>query len=147
MKGSDAMLKGIPSTFSPSLLKMLMEMGHGEEIFISDANFPAVSNAQKIIRCDGLEIPLLLRDIIKFSPLDTVIEKTVCLAKIPDGEKIPDIWEIYREIIKKEYDNFKNFNYLTKENLINKAKTSCAVIVTGEKSLYANIILRKGLIF
>ena len=51
------MLKGIPSILSPELLKILMEMGHGDELVIGDGNFPAASNAQRLIRCDGHGVP------------------------------------------------------------------------------------------
>ena len=54
------MLKGIPKNISPELLKVLMEMGHGDEIVIADGNYPAASNAKKLVRCDGLNIPELL---------------------------------------------------------------------------------------
>ena len=51
------MLKGIPSLLSPELLKILMEMGHGDEIVIGDGNFPAASCAQRLVRCDGHGVP------------------------------------------------------------------------------------------
>jgi len=41
------MLKGIPSVLSPELLKILMEMGHGDEIVIADGNFPSAAIAQR----------------------------------------------------------------------------------------------------
>ncbi len=47
------MLKNIPNIISPELLKILMEMGHGDEIVITDGNFPAVACAQRLVRLDG----------------------------------------------------------------------------------------------
>jgi len=49
------MLKGIPAILSPELLKVLMEMGHGDELVIADGNFPSATYAQRLIRCDGHE--------------------------------------------------------------------------------------------
>ena len=61
------MLKGIPSILSPELLKILMEMGHGDEIVISDGNFPAASMAQRLVRCDGHGVPEILDAILNYS--------------------------------------------------------------------------------
>ena len=54
------MLKTIPPILSPDLLKILMEMGHGDEILLADGNFPAASVAQRLIRCDGHGVPEVL---------------------------------------------------------------------------------------
>ena len=69
------MLKGIPNIISPELLKILDEMGHGDEIVIGDGNFPAASNAKRLIRCDGHNVPELLEAILKLMPLDTYVER------------------------------------------------------------------------
>ena len=47
------MLKGLPAILSPDLLKILCEMGHGDELVIGDGNFPAASCAQRLVRLDG----------------------------------------------------------------------------------------------
>jgi len=65
------MLKGIPNILSPDLLKILMEMGHGNELVIGDGNFPAASYAQRLIRLDGHNVPEVLDAVLKFFPLDT----------------------------------------------------------------------------
>jgi L-fucose mutarotase len=51
------MLKGVPTIISPKLLKILMEMGHGDEIVLADGNFPAASVAVRLVRADGHNIP------------------------------------------------------------------------------------------
>jgi len=64
------MLKKIPKNLSPELLKILMEMGHGDEIVIADGNFPAASMAQRIIRLDGQNLPEVLESILQLFPLN-----------------------------------------------------------------------------
>ena len=71
------MLKGIPKNISPELLKVLMEMGHGDEIVIADGNYPAASNAKKLVRCDGLNIPELLESILTFLLMFMWIQRLV----------------------------------------------------------------------
>ena len=54
------MLKGISPLISPELLKTLAEMGHGDEIILSDAHFPAHSMGIPVLRADGIRVAPLL---------------------------------------------------------------------------------------
>lgn len=139
------MLKGIPSIIPPELLKILMEMGHGDEIVIGDGNFPAASIAKRLVRCDGHSVPDLLDAILKLMPLDTYVEAPVALMEVVPGDTVvPVIWDEYREIIKKYQDvkieNVERFAFY------DRAKGAYAVVTSGETALYANIILKKGVV-
>lgn len=91
------MLKGIPSILSPELLKVLMEMGHSDEIVIADRNFPSASHSKKLIRCDGHGIPELLTAILQLYPLDSYVDKPVALMAVTPGDSVkPTIWEEYK---------------------------------------------------
>lgn len=140
------MLKGIPSILSPELLKVLMEMGHGDEIVISDGNFPAASNANILIRADGHGIPELLDAILQLLPLDPYVEKPVTLMEVvPDDDYDPVIWKEYEKIIKK-YNKSIDFMYVDRFGFYEKARKAYAIVATGEEALYANIVLKKGVI-
>ena len=96
------MLKGIPEILSPNMLKILSEMGHGDEIIIADGNFPAASNARNLIRCDGHGVPKLLDAILKFFPLDTFVKSPVSVIQVVGDEKSrPPIWSEFKKIIKR----------------------------------------------
>ena len=95
------MLKNIPSVLSPELLKTLMEMGHGDYLVIGDGNFPAATNAKRLIRCDGHGVPEILDAILKLMPLDTYVENPVGLMDNGDPENRPEIWAVYKDIIEK----------------------------------------------
>ena len=141
------MLKHIPNILSPELLKILMEMGHGDEIVIADGNFPAASIAQRLVRLDGRNVPEVLEAILKFFPLDTYVEKPAGLMSVVQGDNIkPDIWEKYRKIIKESKEPFKEFEFMDRYEFYERAKKAYAVVVTGELALYANIILKKGVV-
>ena len=73
------MLKNVPSIISPELLKILMEMGHGDTIVIGDGNFPAAANAKRLVRLDGHGVPEILDAILKLMPLDTYVKTPVSL--------------------------------------------------------------------
>ncbi len=141
------MLKNIPSILPPELLKILMEMGHGDEIVIADGNFPGASLAKRLVRCDGHNIPELLDAILKFFPLDQYVDKPLSLMAAPLTDKEnPTIWNKYRDIVDKHEKDQKEFNQIERFAFYDQAKKSYAIISTGEKALLANIILKKGVV-
>ena len=141
------MLKGIPKIISPELLKVLMEMGHGDEIVISDGNFPAAAYANILVRADGHNVPELLDAILKFFPLDPYVETPVALMQVVPGDTVKTpIWEEYRTIVKKHDPNFKDFESVERFAFYERAKKAFAVVSSGESALYANIILKKGVV-
>jgi L-fucose mutarotase len=141
------MLKGIPGILSPELLKILMEMGHGDEIVISDGNFPAASIAKRLVRCDGHNVPEVLDAILKFFPLDTYSVAPVSLMEVVQGDKVETpIWDVYKDIVKKHEPVANKIQNIERFAFYEKAKTAYAVVATGEKALYANIILKKGVV-
>ena len=144
------MLKGIPPILSPELLKVLCEMGHSDTIVIGDGNFPSetVGKNAKVIRYDGQDIPALLDAILCVFPLDTYVEKSVSLMEVVKGDKVETpIWDVYKDIISK-YDarGAETVGNIERFAFYEEAKKAYAVIATGEKALYANIILQKGVV-
>lgn len=139
------MLKGIPSIISPDLLKILDEMGHGDEIVIGDGNFPAASNAKRLIRCDGHNVPEILDAILKLMPLDSYVDSPVMLMQTSKGDPTPVIWKEYSEIVNK-HNGETEISEIERFAFYDRAKTAYAVIATSETALYANIILKKGVV-
>ncbi len=140
------MLKNIPSIISPDLLKILHEMGHSDEIVIGDGNFPAASNAQRLIRCDGHGVPELLDAILKLLPLDTYVDAPVMLMQVTPGDNVdPVIWKEYRKIVDAHQDNVK-FEEIERFAFYERARKAYAIVATGESALYANVILKKGVV-
>ena len=141
------MLKNISKDLSPELVKTLMEMGHGDEIVIADGNFPAASHAKNLIRCDGLSASQLLTSILKFLPLDTYTEYAVTLMAIVDGDDVkPTIWKDYQDIIRSSNTENQSINYIDRFEFYDRSKKAYAIIATGEEALYANLLLRKGVV-
>lgn len=141
------MLKGIPSILSPELVKILLEMGHGDEIVLGDGNFPAASIAQRLVRCDGHTITELLDAVLKFFPLDYASNYKVTLMAVTPGNSYkPTIWEEYFSLIKKYEKNFTEFDFVPRFDFYEKAKKAYAVVATSEKARFANIILKKGIV-
>ena len=137
----------MPNILSPDLLKILMEMGHGDELVIADGNFPAASIAQRLIRLDGHNVPEVLEAVLKFFPLDIYVENPVGLMEVVPGDNVkPVIWEEYGKIIVESKEPFKEFEHIERFAFYERAKKAYAVIATSESALYANIILKKGVV-
>lgn len=141
------MLKSISPAISPELIKALMEMGHGDELVIADGNFPAASIAQRLVRADGLGCSVLLDAILSLFPLDPYVEKPVTLMAVVPGDPYqPVIWEDYLKIVQQYEPDFTDFEYMERFAFYERARKAYAVLATSEMALYANIILKKGVI-
>ena len=139
------MLKGIPSIISPELLKILMEMGHGDEIVIGDGNFPAASNAKRLVRLDGHGAAEVLKAITKLMPLDQYDKNNVGLMEVVPGDPVvPEIWDEYREIVKA--DDAAGVFFMERFEFYERARNAYAIVATGESAIYANVLLKKGVV-
>ncbi|REE80225.1 L-fucose mutarotase [Paenibacillus taihuensis] len=139
------MLIGIPKLLSPDLLKLLMEMGHGDEIVLADSNFPAASHAERLIRCDGHEIPALLEAILQLMPLDQYVDKPAALMQVVPGDTVATpVWEVYGRIIGERAGLEAPFDMVERFDFYDRARKAYAIIATSETERYANIILKKG---
>lgn len=140
------MLKNIPKIISPDLLKVLSEMGHGDELVIADGNFPSASLNHRVVRADGIMIPELLEAILKVFPLDTYSEHQVYLMEVTDGDDyIPSIWNQYSEILFNSGEKY-TIKHLERFEYYERSKNAYAILATGEESLYANITIKKGVV-
>ena len=142
------MLKKVPKILSPELVKVLMEMGHGDEIVLADGNFPAVTCGQRVVRCDGHGVPELLDAILELMPLDVKYsEKPVGLMEVAAGDNYePVIWNTYKGILARHENPAPNIEYTERFTFYERAKKAFAVVTTGEEALYANILLKKGVV-
>ncbi len=151
------MLKGIPTILSPELLKVLDEMGHTDEITIADGNFPGHTMGQRVIRLDGHGVPEILDAILQVFPLDRYpnskgeVDPPCTLMSVEPHEadkvKTP-IWDEYKRIVKaREGLDESAFKEINKWDFYEQTKEkSTVVVMSTETAIYANIILRKGVV-
>ncbi|MDX9956969.1 MAG: RbsD/FucU family protein [Clostridia bacterium] len=142
------MLKGIPDIISPELLKILHEMGHGDDLVIGDANFPAASNARNLIRCDGHGVPALLDAILTLFPLDDFVPQPVSLMQVVAGDKtVPIIHDEIRAVVRKhEKAGEALVGELERFAFYERARNAYAIVATTEKKLYGCMMIKKGVI-
>lgn len=144
------MLKGIPKYISPDLLKYLDEMGHGDELVIADGNFPAerLGKNAVVVRADGHGVPEMLDAILALIPLDTYVDQPVGLMQVVEGDTCgePVIWQEYKNILKKHEPDNNDIEFIERFAFYDRASKAQLIIATGEEAIYANVILKKGVV-
>ena len=141
------MLKNSPAIIPPELMKIMMEMGHGNEIIFADGNFPSADYAQRLVRCDGHTVTELLEAILPFFPLDTYAKAPVALMEVVKGDTVvPTILDDYKAIITKHEGKLPNIEHVERFDFYERAKDAYAIVATSEGEIYANIVLKKGVV-
>lgn len=141
------MLRGIDPLLTPDLLKILREMGHGDEIAIVDANYPAASDARRLVRLPGTDTTGALRAILTLLPLDTFVDNAAhCMAVVGDPEAVEPIMEEFQSLIDALAEEEVRLARLERFAFYARVRDAFAVVATSERRLYGNIILKKGII-
>ncbi len=141
------MLHNIDPILSPELLYALRAMGHGDEIALVDANFPAESCGPSCIRADGSDNSQILKAVLALMPLDTFVpDPAHCMQVVDDVLAIPDTVIDFQKIINETADAPRDIMSLERFSFYERAEKAFAVVQTGERRLYGNIILKKGVI-
>ncbi|MGB7336316.1 MAG: RbsD/FucU domain-containing protein [Salaquimonas sp.] len=140
------MLKGINPILSPDLLATLRAMGHGDEIAIVDGNYPALEHGRRLIRLDGMNLGSVIDAVLSVLPVDDFIEDA--LFRSTAGADASALHAIHHEMLKicKQHAPDKSVIPLVGEAFYNRVKNCHAIVSTSEPSLYANLIIRKGVI-
>jgi L-fucose mutarotase len=142
------MLIGIDPLLGPALLAHLRSMGHGDELVIADANFPAAAVAKRLVRAEGTTTPRMLSAILSVLPLDTFVDSAVCVMHVvgTEGTLPPLTDEFRRVVVERAGSRFSNILGLERFAFYERARDAYAVVATGERRVYGNVILRKGII-
>jgi L-fucose mutarotase len=141
------MLKNLDPLLTPDLLQVLRAMGHGDEIVLVDANYPAESAGPEVVRLDGIEATRVLDAVLSVMPLDDFVPEACWRMQVVGAaEDEQPIFEEFRAIIaKREGAKFKLAS-LERFAFYERARKCFAVVATGERRLYGNIILKKGIV-
>ena len=140
------MLKGIPPILSPDLLYILRAMGHGDEIAIVDANYPGDSAGPELVRLDGVSATDVLDAVLSLMPLDTFVDDPAFGMQVvgkPDRRE-PAHLEFDRII--RQHEPQMKLAMLERFAFYERVSGAYAIVQTGERRLYGNVLLKKGVI-
>ncbi len=138
------MLKGIHPCVSPDLLKVLAEMGHGDEVVLADAHFPGHTINSRVVRADGLSIVTLLRGVLPLFELDSYAAPLAMMAAVPGDVLDPAVEAAYLKAIRLHVPDVQPPERIERFAFYERARSAFAVVMTGETAKYGNIILKKG---
>ena len=139
------MLKGIDPLLGPELLAILRAMGHGDEIVIADANFPAKSLAKRLVRVDGIAAPRMAAAIVSLMPLDDFGAAAFRMAVVNAAADVPPITLEFESVLQ-QAGEARPIEPIERQAFYERARNAFAVVATGETRLYGNLILKKGVI-
>jgi L-fucose mutarotase len=141
------MLLGIDPLLTPELLMILRAMGHGDEIAIVDANYPAKSNARRLVRLDGADTTQALIAILSVLPLDSFVKAPAnAMQVVGKPKEIPPAVADFQAVIDRLSAFPTKIARIERFGFYERAKTCFAIVATSERRLYGNIILTKGVI-
>jgi L-fucose mutarotase len=142
------MLIGIDPLLGPELLAHLRSMGHGDELVIADANFPAASVAKRLVRAESTTTSQMLAAVLSVLPLDTFTDAAVSVMEVVGSAGVcAPVTDEFRKIVAaRAGQRFSNIAGLERFAFYERARQSYAIIATGERRVYGNVILRKGII-
>ena len=145
------MLLNIPAIIPPELLMALDKMGHTDEIVIADCNYPALSMSRECtikepIYVKGATVPQMMDAVLSLIPLDYREQKSFIGVKPLDSNEQYPVHDEYPVVLSKHGYGEDRIQFLSKPEFYSRAEHAFCVVVTGEKSKFANVIIRKGIV-
>ena len=141
------MLKLLDPLLGPDLLHALASMGHGDEIAVVDANFPAAALARRLVRLDGVDAPRALAAVLTLLPLDDFVPAPLTtMAVVGEPGTVPPLVREFVALAQRSEGRDVAAVAVEREAFYERARTAFAIVVTGESRLYGNVLLRKGVL-
>ena len=141
------MLKNVHPLLGPELLYILGRMGHGDEIAVVDANFPAESHAARLVRMDGVTATALLEAIVSVLPIDSYVDVPVhTMQVVGDADAVPEIVREFQTIISRHSQVPIPHATLERDAFYVRSRNAFVIVATGETRLYGNILVSKGVV-
>jgi L-fucose mutarotase len=141
------MLIGLDPLLGPELLQALRAMGHGDDIALVDANFPGEATARRLIRLDGCDLASLLGAVLGVLPIDqTEPDAAVAMEVVGDPARREPIHQEIARLLAERARPTAALRLLERHAFYARARSAFAVVQSGERRFYGNVILRKGTI-
>ena len=138
------MLKSIHPLLTGPLLSILADMGHGDEIAIVDANFPAHAVANRLVETPGVSATAIVEAILTVFPLDDFVDAPAAVMQAPGD--VPAIYAEFSTALRSAESRSVTVDTIDRFAFYDRSKTAFGVVATGERRLYGNIILKKGVV-
>jgi L-fucose mutarotase len=122
-------------------------MGHGDDLAIVDAHFPAVSMAKRLVRLDGVTAPAALEACLYLIPLDTFVDQPALrMAVVDDPDQIPEVQQQFQKVIDHQEGRHWPLAKIERHAFYERARRAYAIVVTGESRPYGCVLITKGVV-
>ena len=141
------MLKNLSPLHTPELLHTLASMGHGDDLAIVDAHFPAATMAKRLVRLDGISAPAVLEACLRLIPLDTFVDDPALrMEVVGQPDHVPDVQRDFQKVIDQEEGKHVPLSKLERHTFYERARNAFAVVATGEQRPYGCVLIKKGVV-
>jgi L-fucose mutarotase len=141
------LLIGIDPLLCPESLAALRAMGHGDTLVLADANFPAESHAERIVRMPGVPVATALRAVLGVLPLDDFEpDPLVRMQVVGRPEHVPDVVREMQGVVDELVPGAPRIAAAPRHDFYGLARRAFVIIATGERAFYGNLIVRKGVV-
>ena len=139
------MLKGLSPLLTPDLLHVLASMGHGDEIVLADVNFPAARHARRLVPMPGIDAPQVLEAVLSVMPLDDFVEQAAwTMQVVGDADAVPEVVQAFDATLHRH--GVAASSSIERFAFYERAAAAFAIVATGERRVYGNILLKKGVV-
>jgi len=139
------MLKGLSPLLTADLLYVLASMGHGDEIVLADANFPAATHARRLVSMVGVDAPQVLDAVLSVLPLDDfVAQAALTMQVVGDVAAVPEVVQAFNATLARH--GCQPSAALERFAFYQRAAGAFAIVATGERRIYGNVLLKKGVV-
>jgi len=141
------MLKGLDPLLGADLLHALRSMGHGDDLVIVDANFPAATMGRRVVRMDGVSATRALAAVLSVLPLDDFVDEPCGrIEVVGDPDAVPEVCEEFQKIIDRAESGRFKLASIERFAFYARAREAFAVVQTGETRLYGCVLLKMGVV-
>lgn len=141
------MLKGLDPLLNADLLHILRAMGHGDDLVIVDCNFPATTMGKRLVRLDGVDAPHAAKAVLSLLPLDEFVDKPAAVMQVVgDPKAVPPVCREFQDVVDAAEGRHWELDRIERFAFYERARGAYALVVTGERRLYGNLLLKKGII-
>ena len=141
------MLKGLDPLLNADLLHVLRSMGHGDDLVIADANFPAATMGRRVVRLDGVSSPRALEAVLSLMPLDDFVDQPCArIEVVGDPDAVPEVCKEFQKVIDKAEGGRFKLASIERFSFYERAREAFAVVQTGENRLYGCVLLKMGVV-
>ena len=139
------MLRGLDPLLTPDLLHALASAGHGDRVGIVDANFPAAATARRLVRAPGISASAMLEAVLSVLPVDDFDpDPVVVMQVVGDPAATPEAVHDFTAILQRH--GLAAPARLSRQDFYGAAAAAFVIVQTGERRLYGNVLLTKGVI-